>query len=66
MTRKSLLSGITSQAKIEYMEKLYEEEYQIDTSDQDAPVDRDEDTSDASNIGTKERKNTRTMPRREN
>ena len=40
--------------------------YQIDTNDQDAPVDRDEDTAESSNIETKERENARTRPRREN
>ena len=40
--------------------------YQIDTSDQDAPVDRYEDTTEASNIETKDSENTITRARREN
>ena len=40
--------------------------YQIYTSDQDAPVDRDEDTTEASGIETKERENTSTRQRKEN
>ena len=44
------------------MEQLDEEKYQINTTYQDAPVDRYEDTTEASNIETKERDNTRTRP----
>ena len=36
----------------------------MDTSDQDVPVDRDEDTTGASNIEIKDRENNSTRPRR--
>ena len=39
---------------------------QIDTSNQDAPVDIDEETTEASDIYTKECENTRTISRGEN
>ena len=41
-------------------------EYQIDTSDQDAPVDRFEKTSESSDVETKECGNTITRPIRVN
>ena len=40
--------------------------YQIDTSDQDAPIDRDDNTAEESDVATKEHENTATKPRREN
>ena len=48
------------------MEQLEKEKCQIDTSDQDAPVQRDEDTAEASDIETKECENTSTITRRSN
>ena len=48
------------------MEQLYEGKYQIETSDQNEPVDRDKYTAEASDIETKERENPRTIARREN
>ena len=49
------------------MEQLDEgKKNQIDTSDPDAPEDRDEDTTEAIDVETNERDNTITIPIREN
>ena len=48
------------------MEQLDEGKYQIDTSDQDAPVYINKETTEARDIETKEHNNNSTRPRREN
>ena len=52
--------------KNEYVEQIGKGKYQIDTSDQDAPVDIDKDTSEYNSIETKDRENTVTIYRRSN
>ena len=55
MTRKASISDIIPETeKNEDIKQLEEEKYQIGTSDQGTPVYRDEDTSEARNIETKE------------